>query len=598
MDSFDYHRVPRATLSLLASGLGPVIPKHIIETVHIDRISHLNLHANNFEYLGFHDDNLCLEEDSLVLEYLEHLDVSSNNLGRKSTPPANLKSVLLITSNLVYLNLATNQITSDSLAQIFHQGQVRLNGLKTLDLSHNWLVTLPTIPVQKCGKCVTNQDDNQTVIGATCPNIETLFLIDNRIHDLSLLLSALLPFKMVLKRLKLRINDQNVKECSNTVCTNGYYRDKLIHVLGSLLELDGQYISKEERNLIHMNNQNNQSNDAGKHQSLRVVMSTNVRNDDLRVSKCNRVSTKMCDYTERRVQTASECANHNQSIQKICHSPDKHLLDELRRQRCSITKLNDLATHIDSLTDLTQRHVEVSKIILNSSLQKMISQETPNEKLPVNHEEAQMQTSFILVEKECEKLDDNLGTPSVGQNIDFVGRLSLELLIIFTIQYYYMFMKDEQCRVVLKRLKLYQRKWSISMRTDNHDKQSISVTDINTSVLTERIKSMQNDIDNLTKKLFDSEDQIKSNTIQYQRDLKRLMLKMQDRQESKQKVWINYDQIARLERGELDWQNSLKDEKERCKSLGDELSQEKLMHMMDAQKHEIFMSRSEQEVGS
>jgi chromosome segregation ATPase len=204
-----------------------------------------------------------------------------------------------------------------------------------------------------------------------------------------------------------------------------------------------------------------------------------------------------------------------------------------------------------------------------------------------------------------------MGNWGGGKDLYHKDRNYLVFALFFTCHYWYMFVKEEQYRAAQRRLKICRQKMDAIKRSiHNNNKPSSTIPESTFNESAEYIQAMKNDISTLSKKLEVSEEQIRSNTIKYERlkihekELRRCVLKAQDSDEdARRQLYACHDHMNQFEQKERDLRNEveqtmrgLKDEQLRCKALSDQLSEQKVQHMMDTQKLEHIISRSEQEV--
>ena len=624
------NKLPKATLSLLASGIGPYIPLDIIETVQRDQVSHLNLHANNIERLSVQLEHDHPSGEVPCLEYLENLDVSSNKLARIISSPKCMHSVLDISKNLIQLNLAANQLTSASLANLFQRGTIRLPALKVLNLSHNLLTRIPILKDEKIVGSTVQGDDSRSIICTSCPNLETLVLINNRISDFHELVKALQSFQLVLKQLSLQKEEETQgrgqkerEHNSNPVCNHPSYRQHIILALKGLIELDGTPISLEERNDAQM--KNNTTNIA-----IHGCLSLSKQNsttfpvgDNSITFKRKHIQKTHCKVDDTKQQTQrviSSCGAH-----KVAVCPEKSqasarswnhnttLTNMIRNQRSSSLKLKDLEKQIDTLTDLTQKHTDVTSHLISSTCQDKKPLESAHDELSeVSKVDHDVQTSFLSIDNLDEKFqsENERRGDCITKDIYLKDSCYLVFALFFFCHYWFMFVRDGRYRATQRRLKICLQKLNaINQSQLSHQPTSTTPENISNQSAS-FVQAMQDEILLLSQKLVGCEEQVQSYTIKYQRlkmqnkELKRRLFHAQEsEQDARSQVYAchncmnQFEQIESMLRSEVEkHMRELKEEQVKNNTLRGELSEKKIQHMIDIENLETIITRYEIEV--
>lgn len=232
--------------SRIDCAIGPTLSLALVTEIFKTKSTHVSFHANKIQaldlyvsphYLSKNKDEEAIRMGAQELVYVMELDLSFNSLheGYSLPRPGHGKKVPLLglCTNLVSLNLASNGLSQTSFVSLFGscagEGLARL---RTLDLSHNEFAELPR------------------ELYTTCPSLQNLTAMNNKLTSLKSLLQTLLKYRGKLETVQ--FTSKNAVSGRNSVCLKDLYREKVIFVLGTqLVRLDCNIINSWDHEKAH-----------------------------------------------------------------------------------------------------------------------------------------------------------------------------------------------------------------------------------------------------------------------------------------------------------------------------------------------------------
>lgn len=310
--------IPSTRLARIECGYGPLIPSSLVIEVYTHKCVSLNLHTNEIQGLEIDAHANDLEGN---LDTLRDLDLSSNTIGQHYVSAnTNTVPILLLTSNLVCIDLSANTLTTSSLSRIFstRSKPLELPQLKKLILSHNLIERLPEALLD------------------VCPRLDTLDLISNNNRTLSDLLSPFIHSIHVSRQHPVR--DLRLQEINgsdpNPCCQDKKYRPKLISFL-KLEVLDGTSCSVELKTL------NSSIDEEGS-----ICACSEPKKAVLRRHKT----------LNRRTCILSKPMSNNKE--------DRQVQMNRAASQSSLHKLNEIHDQVKTLSDIAEEQVQASKKLL------------------------------------------------------------------------------------------------------------------------------------------------------------------------------------------------------------------------------------------